>query len=79
MNETKKPTLSNRIGGGPDRFELRLEPDGVYRVDGRSIPVADNRAGQARGVDDGKSVVGVKNLSDIPPSLLGGNPTMNVE
>ena len=30
------------ISDEPDRFKLWLDPDGVYRVDGRVIPVADD-------------------------------------
>ena len=68
-----------QIGDGPDRFELRLEPDGVYRVDGRVIPVRDETARDAGGVDNGESVVGVKCLGDMMPSGLGGLVTMDIE
>ncbi len=52
----KNPMYESLTGDGPDRFALRRGPDGVYLVDGRVIPVADNSAG---GVDDSKPVVGI--------------------
>lgn len=42
--------------GNAARFALRRGPDGVYRVDGRVIPVCYDAAGC---VDDGKPVVAV--------------------
>ncbi len=46
--------MGKQVVEGADRFQLRLEPDGVYRVDGRVIPVRDNAI---LGVDDRKPVV----------------------
>lgn len=42
---------------GPDRFALRLGPDGVYRVDGRVVPIREDGA-ESR-IDDREPVVGV--------------------
>ena len=36
--------MGTPIGGGRDRFELRRGPDGIYCVDGRVIPDADDAA-----------------------------------
>ncbi len=54
--------------GMPDRFELRLEPDGVYRINGLSFPSRDY---PARSVDHGKSVLDVKARSHDRVGVLG--------
>lgn len=59
-----------------DCFCLSLGPDGVYRVDGRVIPVRD----EARiGVDHSKPVVPIKNLSDMGVGLLGRHSRADIE
>ena len=54
-------SLSNE----PDRFQLRLGPDGVYRVDGRVVGVRDETARLA-------VFNFAKRLSDMKPGSLGG-------
>lgn len=54
--------LQNDIG----RWDLTLNPDGVYRVDGRVIPSADHPAFR---VDDGEPVVGVHSGIDNAEGL----------
>ena len=78
-NTAIPPPAFKSLSNEPDRFKLRLEPDGVYRVDGRVIPVRDETARDVGGVDNGESVVGVKCLGDMMPSGLGGLVTMDIE
>ena len=54
--------------GNAQRFALTLCPDGVYRVDGGTIPISNHPAG---GIDDGKPVIGVHSGNDVAVSLLG--------
>ncbi len=71
--------MSKQISDRPDRFKLWREPDGVYRVDGRVIPVADNSAKEISTVNDGKPVVSVKRLCDMGVGVLGRQPTVDVK
>lgn len=50
------------------RFDLRLGPDGVYRVDGRIIPIADN---STLGINNSKPVIGVHGLANMSISQAG--------
>lgn len=69
--------MINKIGGpSPDRFALRRELDGVYRVDGRMIPVCDHCFGA---IDDRESVVPIHDLKDVSVSLLGGHLGVHVK
>ena len=69
--------MFQQIGGdASDRFALREDPDGVYRVDGRVIPVRDEAAVRD---DNGEPVVGVQRLSDMGVGRLGREAGVNVE
>lgn len=70
-------TNQGQIGGPrPDRFELRLGPDGVYRVNGRVIPIADDAA---KGVDDCQLVPEIHLRADQRVSRSGVCLGVNVE
>ena len=72
--------IKNQLGNSRhDRFALRREPNGVYRVDGRVIPVCDDRAESVGGNDDGESVVCVHDAQDMRISRFGSVLGMNVE
>jgi hypothetical protein len=63
--------------GGAGAYEWRwCEPDGIYRVYRRPIPVA-NDSGHS--VNDGKPVVSVHNLSDLGIGLLGRERSVDVK
>ena len=64
--------------GGPtvDRFELRREPNGVYHVNGRVIPVSDD---SIRTIDHGKSVVPVHDLQYSRIGLVGVERCVDVK
>lgn len=40
-----------------DRFALSLGPDGVYRIEGRMIPIRDDRAEPVSTVDDCQPII----------------------
>lgn len=62
--------------GNAERFALRLVPDGVYRVDGRVIPVCDNAV---LSVNDSQPVVSVHNSKNVGIGLLGSQLGVNVK
>lgn len=69
--------MSNEcIGVESTRFDLRLEPDGVYCVDGRFIPVRDN---SAICLNNSKPVVRVHVLNNGGVGLLGALRGVDVE
>ena len=69
----KKPIVGD---GGAERFALRREPDGVYRVDGRVVPIADDTT---LGVDDRQAVVGVQRGSNMGVGRFGVMGRVDVE
>lgn len=83
MTESQKKPGSPKAPGpvelAPDRYDLTLGPDGVYRVDGRVIPVRDDRAKVIRAVDDRKLVVGVHGGVYDGERLVGAVIGMNVK
>lgn len=76
MQSVNAPILGD---GNWNRFALRREPNGIYRVDGRVIPVCDEGAEPIGTVDDRQSVVRVHNTPNIGVSLLGSVAGMNEE
>ena len=62
--------------GNAARFALTLCPDGVYRVDGRVIPVRDD---SALSVDDGQPVVSIERKEDVSIGGLGSVLGVNVK
>lgn len=56
------------IGVESTRFDLRLEPDGVYSVDGRFVPIRNYRA---ISLDNSQPVVSVHELNNGSVGLLG--------
>mgnify|MGYP006873511011 CR=1 FL=1 len=62
-----------------DRFALRLEPNGVYRVDGRVIPVCDNCTNNVGADDDSQSIISIHGRQDVCVGLLGAVIGMDVE
>ena len=60
----------------PDRFELRREPDGVYRIDGRVIPSAYDAS---LCVDHCDPVVGVHNGKNKVRGLVGVVGRVHIE
>jgi len=68
--------MSKPISYAPDRIRLRLEPNGVYFVDGRVIPVRHDACGS---VDNGKAIVPVHDGCNLREGLLGSLSRMDVE
>lgn len=64
------------IQPGPDRFALLRKPDGVYLVDGRSVPV---RNDGAVGFDHSQPVVLVRDCGHDGVSLGGAVLGAHVE
>jgi len=62
--------------GNDDKFSLRRMPNGVYCVDGRIIPVADDAA---RRVNNGESVVNVSDRSKSRKHLRGSKLGVDVK
>lgn len=54
--------------GNAERFRLLLEPDGVYRVDGRAIPSRDDPAAC---IDHGEPIVGIHSRCNNSIGLIG--------
>lgn len=74
MLNQKYPAISG--DGNSGRFALLLEPDGVYRVDGRVIPVCDKAAISN---DHSKPVVVVHDADNCVVGLLGSQFSVNIE
>ena len=69
--------MGNQIGGGAvDRFALRREPNGVYFVDGRTIPVRDNGA---ISLNDSEAVIGVHNGNNAGVGIGGAKLGVHIE
>ncbi len=67
------------LPGEPDRFELRRGPDGVYRIDGRAVPIADESSEGRVAVDDRQSIVRVASLPNMGVGFLGVARGMDVK
>lgn len=66
-----------QIGGPtPDKYALRHRPDGIYCVDGRVIPSANNAS---RSVDDRDLVVGITGGVDDVKRFRGGVLGVDIE
>lgn len=65
--------------GNASRFALRLQPDGVYRVDGRVIPVADHSAKPVGCIDDSESVIGIHGCMNVCVGVLGRVGAVHIE
>lgn len=65
--------------GNSARFELMCEPDGIYRVDGRVIPVADDCAQPISCVDHRKTIVRIHRLPYEGVGVLGRIAAVDVE
>lgn len=68
-----------QIGTGLDRFKLHTGPDGVYRIDGRVIPIRDDGPKVVGGIDNGQAVVGVHDHSHAVIGLVGRQRGVDVE
>ena len=69
------PNARHAIRIGTLVGSLFLEPDGVYRIDGRVIPVGNDTTLR---VDDGKLVLGVHDGADDGVGLSGRAIGVNV-
>ena len=58
---------------------LWLEPNGVYRLDGRVVPVGHDSTKGVSSNDHGKPVVGVHGGDDMGVSLIGSKIGVDVE
>lgn len=63
---------SRAIRDEPDRFALRREPDGIYRVDGRVIPIRDDGSNVIFCYNDGELVVAVHTVPHPQSDLAIG-------
>lgn len=54
--------------GGQERFKLTRTPNGVYCVDGRSIPICDNGA---ISLNDGEPVIDIHGSNDNAIGICG--------
>ena len=65
--------------GNAKRFELRCDPNGVYRVDGRVIPVAHDSTEITGSVDYGEPIIRIHNPDHLGIGLCGSVLGVNVE
>ena len=65
--------------GNRGRFALRREPDGIYLVDGRVIPVRDDSAKGGVTIDYSKPIVGIHGSEDSRINFSGSQLGVNVK